>query len=257
MISQAKLLNLDDNATIAYHRLPGRSPGVIFLGGFMSDMTGTKAMALETWCRSQERAYIRFDYQGHGSSSGRFEEGTIGRWMGDALAVLDRVSSGPQILVGSSMGGWIMLLLALARPERIAGLVGVACAADFIDALWRDLDESTRKRLQTEGVIYQPSDYEDETPYPITLNLIQEARQHCLLDREKLPIGCPVRLLHGLRDPDVPWRTSVKVAERLLSDDVKVVLVKDGEHRMSRASDLKLLTDLLDEVCATAMTGQD
>jgi pimeloyl-ACP methyl ester carboxylesterase len=250
MTAQPTLLHLADGATIAYHRLPGSRPGVIFLGGFMSDMTGTKAMALEAWCRQQGRAYIRFDYQGHGSSSGRFADGTIGRWLEDALAVLDRVSEGPQILVGSSMGGWLMLLLALCRPERIAGLVGVACAADFIDALWQGLDEPTRARLQNEGIIYQPSEYDDGAPYSITLELIEEARRHRLLDKEVLPVRCPVRLLHGLRDPDVPWQTSVTVAERLLSEDVRVLLVKDGEHRMSRISDLSLLTGLLGEVCA-------
>jgi len=245
------LLHLPDGGTIAYHRLPGNSPGVIFLGGFMSDMTGTKAMALDAWCRQQGQAYIRFDYEGHGASSGRFEEGTIGRWMGNALAVLDQLSEGPQILVGSSMGGWIMLLLALARPERIAGLVGVACAADFIEPIWQDFDEQTRVQLQQDGIVYLPSEYDAEAPYPVTLNLIEEARQHQLLNGEKLAIHCPVRLLQGMRDPEVPWQTSAQVAERLLSEDVQIVLVKDGEHRMSRDSDLNTLTDLIGAVRET------
>ncbi|MEE4378934.1 MAG: alpha/beta hydrolase [Candidatus Competibacteraceae bacterium] len=247
-IDNPMLLHLPEGVAIAYHRLPGDSPGVIFLGGFMSDMTGTKAMALDAWCRQQGQAYIRFDYEGHGASSGRFEEGTIGRWLGNALAVLDQLSEGPQILVGSSMGGWIMLLLALARPERVAGLVGVACAADFIEPIWQGFDEQTRAQLQKEGIVYLPSEYDAEAPYPVTLNLIEEARQHQLLNKDKLAIQCPVRLLHGMRDPEVPWQTSAQVAEHLLSEDVRIVLVKDGEHRMSRASDLTLLTDLIGTV---------
>jgi len=233
------ILNLPNGATIAYHRYPGAGPGVMFCGGFSSDMTGTKAMRLDHWCRQRGQAFLRFDYQGHGASSGRFEDGTIGSWTADALAALDCLTEGPQILVGSSMGGWIMLLLALARPERIAGLVGVACAADFTESmLWQQLDAATQSRLQQDGVIYLPSCYEGEAPYPITLRLIEEARQHLLLERAALPIHCPVRLLHGLRDPEVPWQNSVQVAEKLASEDVRVLLVKDGEHRMSRESDL-------------------
>jgi pimeloyl-ACP methyl ester carboxylesterase len=247
--SDVAILNLPDGATIAYHRLPGASPGVIFCGGFSSDMTGTKATALDKWCRRHGLAFLRFDYQGHGASSGRFEDGTIGSWTADALAVLDRLTEGQQIIVGSSMGGWIMLGLALARPERIAALLGVACAADFTEfMLWQRLDEATRERLQREGVIYVPSCYEGEDPYPITLHLLEEARQHLLLSRNTLPITCPVRLLHGMCDPDVPWQTSIQVAERLESNDVRVLLLKDGEHRLSRDSDLTLLTDLLAEL---------
>ena len=247
--SAVAILNLPDGATIAYHRLSGTGPGVIFCGGFSSDMTGTKAMALDKWCRRHSQAFLRFDYQGHGASSGRFEDGTIGSWTADALAVLDRLTEGPQIIVGSSMGGWIMLLLALARSERIAALLGVACAVDFTEfMLWQRLDEATQERLQGEGVIYVPSCYEGEDPYPITLHLLEEARQHLLLGRTTLPITCPVRLLHGMRDPDVPWQTSIQVAEHLESNDVRVLLVKDGEHRLSRDSDLAILTELLAEL---------
>ena len=247
------ILNLPNGATIAYHRYPGAGPGVMFCGGFSSDMTGTKAMRLDHWCRQRGQAFLRFDYQGHGASSGRFEDGTIGSWTADALAALDCLTEGPQILVGSSMGGWIMLLLALARPERIAGLVGVACAADFTESmLWQQLDAATQSRLQQDGVIYLPSCYEGEAPYPITLRLIEEARQHLLLERAALPIHCPVRLLHGLRDPEVPWQNSVRVAEKLASEDVRVLLVKDGEHRMSRESDLALLLELLAELIERA-----
>ena len=244
-----QVLQLPDGTNIAYRRSAGKRPGVIFLGGFMSDMTGTKATTLEAWCRSHGQAFLRFDYSGHGASSGRVEDGTIGRWSGEALAVLEQLAEGPQVLVGSSMGAWLMLLLALARPERVAGLVGVACAADFTDyMIWRELDEASRARLQRDGVIYLPSEYADESPYPITMNFIEEARKHLLLDRQTLRIICPVRLLHGMRDASVPWRISIQIAERLASEDVKVVLLKDGEHRMSRESDLTLLTELLAEL---------
>ncbi len=242
-------LSLPGGATIAYHRTLGSGPGVMFLGGFMSDMTGTKAMYLEQWNRTRCQTFLRFDYQGHGGSSGRFEEGTIGRWTADALAVFDRLTTGQQILVGSSMGSWIMLLIALTRLERIAGLVSVACAADFTETmLWQRMDEVTRARLQRDGVIYVPACNENEDPYPITKQLIEEARRHLLLTDKSLPITCPVRLLHGMRDADVEWQTSTRIAECLESTDVRVVLVKDGEHTMSRDRDLALLTELLDEL---------
>jgi len=250
MSESISTLSLADGTRIGYRQTPGRAPGVIFLGGFMSNMSGGKAIALENACRSRGQAFLRFDYSGHGASSGRFEDGTIGRWRDEALAVLDELTTGTQILVGSSMGAWIMLLIALARPERIAGLLGVACAADFIeDLFWHHLDPATRETLQRDGVIYMPSDY-DATPYPITLHLIEEAREHLLLRGARLPIQCPVRLLHGMRDASVPWQTSIKVAERLASEDVRVLLLKDGEHRLSRESDLNLLVEWLAELIA-------
>ncbi len=226
--------------TVAYRHRPGRQPGVVFLGGFRSDMTGAKAAALDAWCQDQGRAYLRFDYQGHGESDGRFEDGDIGQWAGDAIAVLDELTEGPRVLVGSSMGGWIMLLAALARPTRVAGLVGVASAPDFTEELiWPALDSDSRARLQQEGVIYSPSAY-DEAPEPITWQLIQEGRDHLLLGAP-IPLHCPARLLHGMLDADVPWTVSTRLAERLAGDDVRVTLIKDGDHRLSRDQDLELL----------------
>lgn len=243
-------------ATIAYRHTPGadpegRTPGVLFLGGFMSDMTGTKAAALEEWAAARGLGYTRFDYQGHGASSGRFEDGTIGTWADDALAVLDRVTAGPQILVGSSMGGWMMLLTALRRPERVAGLVGIAPAPDFTeDLMWDLFDEPTRRRILEEGVWRRPSDYGPE-PQPITRALIEEGRNHLLL-RGPLALDKPVRLLHGMEDPDVPWRVSLRLAEALTGADVRVTLVKDGDHRLSRPQDIALLCrtvgDLVEEL---------
>jgi len=242
-------LTLADGTDLAYHRSPGATPGVVFLGGFTSDMTGVKATALERWCRGRGQAFVRFDYSGHGASSGRFADGTIGRWTLEALAVLDQLTDGPQVLVGSSMGAWIMLLAALARPERIAALLGLACAADFTEyLLWDRLDDRLRERLRRERVISLPSAYGE--PYIIAMELIEEAKRHRLFDRPELPITCPVRLIHGMNDADVPWRTSLQVIERLTGPDARLLLIKDGEHTLSREQDLRLLTralgDLLD-----------
>jgi pimeloyl-ACP methyl ester carboxylesterase len=251
----AETLTRDDGATIAYHRFPAKPsdprarawPGIIFLGGFMSDMTGTKAMALESFARGRGQAFVRFDYLGHGGSSGRFEEGTIGRWAEDAVAVLDHLSSGPQILVGSSMGGWIMLLAALARPARIAGLLGIAAAPDFTeDLMWAKFPPDVQEALARDGFYREPSDYGEE-PYSITKELIDEGRRHLLL-RGPIAIGCPVRLLQGMADPDVPWQTALKLAERLDSGDVEVTLVKNGDHRLSEPQDLARLTRHLSEL---------
>lgn len=245
--SRPERLALADGTTLAYHRRPGRRPGVLFLGGFTSDMTGIKATTLDYWCRERDQAFVRFDYSGHGASGGRFADGTIGRWAEEAIAVLDQLTEGPQILVGSSMGAWLMLLTALARPERIAGLLGLACAVDFTSyLLWDRLDEHLRERLRRERVISLPSPYGE--PYVIALNLIEEAKQHRLLDRAALPIHGPVRLIHGMGDTDVPWRMSLEVAEKLASPDVRVILVKDGEHTLSREQDLRLLTRTLGEL---------
>ena len=241
------LLKRDGRETIAYRAMEGSTPGAMFCGGFMSDMTGTKATALEAHCRRTGRAYVRFDYAGHGESGGAFRDGTIGAWRDDALAVLDRVASGPQVLVGSSMGGWIVLLLALARPGRVAGLVGVAAAPDFTeDLIWSALDDEGRRTLAETGEIVMPCDYGDD-PYPITMDLIEEGRDHLLL-RAPIALGCPIHLLQGMRDEDVPWRTALQIAESVESESVTVELVKDGDHRLSRDHDLARLCAAVDAV---------
>lgn len=243
-----------DGATIAYRHTAGSGPGILFCCGFMSDMEGTKALALEEWAAAAGHAFTRFDYQGHGQSSGRFEEGCIGLWADDALAVLDRATEGPQVVVGSSMGGWMALLLALRRPERVAGLVGVAPAPDFTeDLMWDVFGDAERRAIMEEGVLLRPSDYGPE-PQPITRALIEDGRKHLLL---RGPIGFegPVRLLHGMRDPDVPWRVSLTIAERLASEDVRITLVKDGDHRLSRPQDIALLCRTVGELVAQVAGG--
>lgn len=247
-----KTLTRSDGASIAYHKISGDKsgsvqPGVVFLGGFMSDMTGSKAQALEEHCRARGLGFVRFDYLGHGQSSGDFAEGTIGRWAEDAVAVLDELTEGPQILVGSSMGGWIMLLTALARPERIAGLIGIAAAPDFTeDLMWAGFTEEQRQQVLNKGRFEQPSEYGDD-PYIITKALIEDGREHLLL-RAPLPIRCPVRLLQGMRDDDVPWKTALRITEVLESEDVEVTLVKKGDHRLSEPEDLERLMRVLDDM---------
>jgi pimeloyl-ACP methyl ester carboxylesterase len=241
-----------DGLRIAVRHLPGdpARPGVMSLHGFRSDMTGEKALHVAAWCAANGIACTRLDYSGHGASDGVFADGTIGSWAADALLVLDHVAQGPQVLVGSSMGAWIMLLLALKRPKRTAALVGIAAAPDFTeDLLWGQASEEQRALLAREGRVVVPSAYSDD-PNIFTLTLIEEGRRHLVL-RQPIPFPGPVRLLHGQRDPDVPWRTSLALAERIAGDDVRLTLVKDGDHRLSRPSDLALLGDVLAEVLAT------
>lgn len=233
------------DTTIAYRRSQGCGPGLVFLTGFRSDMGGGKAVALERWARDQGRAFVRFDYHAHGASSGDWADGSIGRWRDDALAVLDRLTDGPQILVGSSMGGWIALLLALARPERVAGLMGIAPAPDFTERMIRPhLGDAERAALERDGRFIAPSAY-DPAGYPITRHLLDEARAHLLLPGP-VAVRCPVRLVHGQRDPDVAWQTSLDLAAALESPDVQVTLVKDGDHRLSRDGDIALMLRLVE-----------
>ena len=249
MENTANFLVRGNGESLAYHKVDGRTPGVIFLPGFMSDMTGTKATTLEAACLRGGRAFLRFDYQGHGQSSGAFAEGTIGIWAEDAVAMLDELCDGPQILVGSSMGGWIMLLVALARPDRVAGLIGIAAAPDFTEnGLKSQLTDAQLQEIDREGLVRIPSDYGDE-PYIITQALIEDGRQNLLLPRTIL-IDCPVRLLQGLRDDAVPWQTALEIQEKLRSSDVEVTLVKSGDHRLSEAVDLIRLTDVLAQLAA-------
>ena len=257
--TDAQRLPRPDGSSLAYYRVPAdktlskgrheKEPGVVFLGGFMSDMTGTKATALEAAMRQSGREYLRFDYGGHGQSSGKFEDGTIGSWAQDAIFALDNLTEGPQVLVGSSMGGWIMLLAALARPDRVAGLVGIASAPDFTEKLmWANFPPEARRAILEEGLYYEPSDY-DDGPYPITRELIEEGRKHLLLDAP-ISIEVPVRLLHGVEDDAVPWEISCQLMARLDSKDVTLTLVKGGDHRLSSEADLARLVETIETLCA-------
>ncbi len=232
-----------DGVGLAWKRLPGRGPTLVFLPGFRSDMEGSKALHLARFAALRGQAMLRLDYSGHGSSGGRFEDGTIGLWSADALQLIDGLTEGPLVLVGSSMGGWIGLKLALALPDRVMGFVGVAAAPDFTETLiWQTMPPSAQAALMDKGVIQTPSEYGE--PLPVTRALIEDGRHHLLLGGP-IPLRCPVRLLQGQNDPDVPWRTALTISERIESDDVQVILIKDGDHRLSRDSDLALLEDVV------------
>ena len=246
-MSSPGILARHDGGTIAYRRLAGGPPGVLFCAGFRSDMTGTKALFLEGYCRSRGRAFVRFDYFGHGGSSGDIALGTIGRWADDAVAVLDALTEGPQIIVGSSMGGWVMLLAALARPERVHALVGVAAAPDFTeDLVWPRLTLEQQEECRRTGSVTVPSKH-DPSGYAYALGLFEDGRRHLVM-RDEIPLLCPVRLLHGMLDDGVPWQTSLRLAERLASRDVVVTLIKEGDHRLSKEGDLARLAAVLDEL---------
>ena len=245
--SATRFLRRENGTSLAYFRLEGESPGLMFLGGFRSDMSGTKASALEAHCRKVGRAYVRFDYGGHGESSGKFEEGTIGEWAEDALAILDEVARGPQVLVGSSMGAWMMLLCALARPERVKGLVGVASGPDFTDGFKKHrLTEEMERELDERGYVMHAPNIWGE-PYPFTKKLLDEGDKHLLL-RGEIEVTCPVRLIHGMLDETISWEVSLKLTEVLKSDDVRFMLVKDGGHRLSRDADIELIIRTAEEL---------
>lgn len=237
--------------SIAYVRTQGRGPGIVFLGGFRSDMTGTKAAFVEAWAREAGRACLRFDYSGHGASSGEFLDGCIGAWAEDAAAVLAHLTQGPQILVGSSMGGWIALLLARRYPDRIAAILGIAAAPDFTeDAIWAAFDASERARLLGEGRVEQPSDYSD-APYLITRKLIEDGRRNLVL-RDPLPLPMPVRLLHGCDDRDVATSVPLTLLAHATGPDIRLTLVKHADHRFSGEAELGLIARTLAELAPQA-----
>lgn len=236
---------------IAHEALPGQAPGLVFLGGFKSDMEGTKALYLRDWARARGRAFLRFDYSGHGQSSGDFEDGGIGDWFADAMAVIGTLTEGPQVLVGSSMGGWISLLVARAMPERVAGLVTVAAAPDFTeDGFWAGFSETQRDTVMREGRIELPSDYSD-APYVITRRLIEDGRDHLLL-RRPLALPFPVRFLQGTADEDVPMGWALRLLDHAEGPDLRLMLVKGADHRFSTPECLAMIAAAIDEVSAPA-----
>ena len=243
----------DDLRPIAVRARGGAAPGLFWLGGFNSDMKGTKALALDGWAAEHGRACVRFDYSGHGQSGGKFSDGTIGRWLEDSLAVFERFCRGPQVVIGSSMGGWMALLLARQVARRttnasLAGLVLIAPAPDFTEELmWKGFSPEIRQQIETEGVWMRPSEYGDGSPYPITRALIEEGRNHLLLGGS-IEVGCPVRILQGAKDPDVPWRHAFALAHRLPADDVVLTVIQDGDHRLSRPQDIARIIAAVAEI---------
>ncbi|MEM1276876.1 MAG: alpha/beta fold hydrolase [Pseudomonadota bacterium] len=238
-------LHRPNKPRLAYHRYDGDGdgamlPGIVFLGGFRSDMEGTKAQFLEAWARERSRAFLRLDYSGHGQSEGDFLDLSIGDWAQDAADLVEVVTEGPQILVGSSMGGWIALLLARRWPERIAGLIGIAAAPDFTeDSMWAGFSEAQRARLMSDGRVDLPSDYSDD-PYPITKRLIEDGRENLVL-RRPLELPFPVRLLQGTADTDVLPEVALRLLDHVTSPDARLTLVKGADHRFSEPSELALI----------------
>ena len=232
---------------LAYEQQSGaaENTGVIFCGGFRSDMTGTKAMALAAWADKNKRPYTRFDYFGHGASSGAFTDGTMSHWRGDIPHILDHLCDSPQILVGSSFGGWLSLMAALDRPEKVAALVLIAPAVDMTERLmWERFSDKAREKLAQEGLIYDPSEYDPEG-YPITAKLIEDGRKHLILD-ETIDINVPVRILHGQKDDAVPWELSLELAAQLASDNVELHFIKNGDHRLSEPHEIARLIELIE-----------
>jgi pimeloyl-ACP methyl ester carboxylesterase len=253
-MSEARLTSLTVNSparSIAVRMREGKSPGLFWLGGFKSDMKGTKAEALDGWAEKSGRACVRFDYSGHGESDGEFTDGTIGRWLEESLAIYAHFAKGPQIVIGSSMGGWLALLLAreLAQQKSgapIAGMVLIAPAVDFTEELmWKQFSKATKNEIEQKGSWLRPSAYGEE-PYPITRGLIEEGRKHLLLGG-LIETRCPVHILQGVHDPDVPWHHAVELVSRFSRDDVVLTLIKDGDHRLSRPEDIDRLITAVKE----------
>jgi pimeloyl-ACP methyl ester carboxylesterase len=244
--SQPSFLELKDSNRLAYFHTTGniKVPAILFLGGFMSDMNGTKAIALEQFCKAKGYSYMRFDYFGHGQSTGTFTQGTIGTWKNNVLTMIDHLGNQPVIIVGSSMGAWLMFLAAQERKQKIAALIGIASAPDFTENLiWDLMNEDERQQLLENGLFEQHSPY-NQNPYPISKTLIEEGRNHLILPSD-IAISCPVRLLHGMKDDDVPYNLSISLVQKIQSQDVQLQLIKDSDHRMSSDSDIRLITHVI------------
>lgn len=239
-------LNTPSGRSIAYNQSPGAGMGIVFLGGFMSDMAGTKAVKLEAWAKAQGRPFLRFDYSGHGQSDGAFTDGSIGEWAEDAQAAIEVLTDGPQVLVGSSMGGWISLLLTQRMPQKIAGLVGIAAAPDFTeDSMWAGFTSAEKAQLKDEGVVLLPSDYGE--PYPITAKLIEDGRQNLVL-RAPLPLPFPVRFLQGTQDTAVKRSVALNLLDHADGDDVRLQFLKGADHSFSTPECMNIIEQAISEV---------
>ena len=248
-----EFLETPQGRRIAYHRRSGHGPGVVFLGGFKSDMDGTKAVYLQDWAERSGRGFLRFDYSGHGQSSEAFTDGSIGDWAEDAMAAIAALTEGPQILVGSSMGGWISLLCARTIPEKVAGLVTIAAAPDFTeDSMWAGFDDAQKAELVEQGQVALPSDYGE--PYIITRRLIEEGRTSLVL-RDPLPLPFPVRFLQGTADADVEMSVALRLLDHAEGPDMRLTLVDGADHRFSDPDCLALIETAVDEVTRRAGQG--
>ncbi|XP_060013007.1 palmitoyl-protein thioesterase ABHD10, mitochondrial-like [Lagenorhynchus albirostris] len=239
-------LSRPDLPNLAHKRLKGKSPGIIFIPGYIN-MNGTKALAIEEFCKSLGHACISFDYSGVGNSDGNLEECTVGKWRKDVLSIIDDLAEGPQILAGSSLGGWLMLHAAIARPQKVVALIGIATAVDGLVTQFNQLPVEAKKEIEMKGVWSMPSKYSEGGVYRIQYSVIKEAEHHCLL-HSPIPVNCPIRLLHGMKDDIVSWHTSMQVADRVVSTDVDVFLRKNSDHRMKEKADIQLLVYTVDDL---------
>ncbi|MDG1438624.1 MAG: alpha/beta hydrolase [Emcibacteraceae bacterium] len=247
MIAKPTFITGREGRKLAFHKHNGNGPTVVFCGGYMSDMEGTKATYLEHTCKELGISYLRFDYSGHGASSEQFVDGTIGKWTEDALCVIEHATDGPLIIIGSSMGGWIGLLVSLKLKERVHAFIGIAAAPDFTrELMWNNYSEEIRETLKRDGVYLEPSEYSDE-PYKVTYDLIREGDSHMLLNKD-IELTCQVRLFHGLKDTSVPPEFSNRIAENVISDDVVICFNKIGDHSLSSAADLARLRSAIIEL---------
>ncbi len=243
-----EFITTPDNQRIAYRHLAGSLPTIIFLPGFFSNMEGTKATFFEAQCRKRGQAYVRFDYRGHGASDGRFEDGTITDWLNDALLVIGRIAKKPVLVVGSSMGGWLALLAALMRPNKIRGLVGIASSPDFTKSIYEErLNDEQRAMIDRQGYILSPSEYREE-PVKITKRLLESGNEHLLLNRDSLDLDIPVCLVHGEMDADVPWQKSQELYDKIGEGHSELILIPDGDHRLSHPQHLELLDECIQKV---------
>lgn len=238
---EPEFLQINDSQRLAYHKIDGKKPGIIFLCGHGSDMHGTKSIYMENWAREHGHGFIRFDYRGHGQSDGTFLDFAISDWTADALAIIDHLSEGPQILIGSSLGGWIMLNAACARPDRIVGLIGIAAAPDFTkELIWDALDADAQLAMKQTGFLSLTNPYADE-PVIYPYHLVEDGAAHLLLQGGSININAPVRLLHGMQDEEVPWLVAQRIMEKLVSNDVTLQLDKTATHRFSEPAQLNML----------------
>lgn len=247
MNETAGFLDRDDGERLAWRRVEGQGPTLVWFNGFRSDMGGTKAAALAQWAADTGRSFLRFDYFAHGESTGDFARGSIGRWRADALAALDQLTEGPLVLIGSSMGGWLSCLAAIARPDRLKALVLIAPAADFVEALMKPgLPPEALAAIERDGVWMQPSPY-DPAGYPITRVLLEDGARWSILPGP-IPITVPVRILQGGQDDAVPWVHALETANAIKGEDVVFTLIRDGDHRLSREADIARLIATIEEV---------
>ncbi|MAR79421.1 MAG: alpha/beta hydrolase, partial [Rhodospirillaceae bacterium] len=244
--TQNKTITHPDGTRLAFFSYKGSEPGIIFFSGYKSDMNGKKASSIQKFCIDNNISFTKFDYFGHGKSEGKFEDGTISRWLEDSLLIFDKVTKGKQILIGSSMGSWLMFLLAIKRKEKISGVIGIASAPDFTKAFWENLKLETKKELIEKGIFWQNSQYNDGKT-PITYKLIVDSKKHYILE-EEINIDCPVRLIHGLKDNDAPYTNSIELAKKIASSDISIYFIPKGDHRLSKPNEINGIIELLKEI---------